>query len=198
MVRALADDVRVAVLVEGESDRAAVQRLAELCDRDLELDGVAVVAMGGATNVATYVDAYGPAGADIELAGLCDHAELGYFVRATRSCGLIGAAASRSGDDVATMASVGFFTCDADLEEELIRSIGVDGMIRFIDARDELQRFRTFQNQPAQRDRTIEQHLWRFIGTRATRKVTWAPLMVEAAVDAGRVPLPLERLIDWV
>jgi len=39
------------VLVEGMSDQAAVQTLAERSGRDLRRDGVFVVPMGGATNI---------------------------------------------------------------------------------------------------------------------------------------------------
>ena len=50
------------VLVEGVSDQAAVQTLAERSGRDLRAEGVFVVPMGGATNVGHFVDLFGPAG----------------------------------------------------------------------------------------------------------------------------------------
>jgi acylphosphatase len=66
-------DGRVAVLVEGESDRAAVLALA--ARRGVDLDGVEVVAMGGVTNVARYVAELGPRGRGLRLTGLYDAAE---------------------------------------------------------------------------------------------------------------------------
>jgi hypothetical protein len=59
------------VLVEGMSDQAAVQTLAERSGRDLRAEGVFVVPMGGATNVGHFVDLFGPGGFGVRLAGLC-------------------------------------------------------------------------------------------------------------------------------
>src|SRR5438105_15820724 len=63
------------VLVEGMSDQAAVQTLAERSGRDLRAEGVFVVPMGGATNIGHFVDLFGPAGYGVRLAGLCDQGE---------------------------------------------------------------------------------------------------------------------------
>ena len=63
------------VLVEGMSDQAAVQTLAERSGRDLRAEGVFVVPMGGATNVGHFVDLFGPGGFGVRLAGLCDQGE---------------------------------------------------------------------------------------------------------------------------
>src|SRR5438445_9026733 len=48
------------VLVEGMSDQAAVQTLAERAGRDLRAEGVFVVPMGGATNIGHFADLFGP------------------------------------------------------------------------------------------------------------------------------------------
>jgi hypothetical protein len=53
------------------------------------------------------------------LAGLCDAAEEGYFRRALARAG-VGSPLSR-----ADMEALGFYVCGADLEEELIRALGV-------------------------------------------------------------------------
>ena len=50
------------VLVEGMSDQAAVETLAERSRRDLRGEGVFVVPMGGATNIGHFVDLFGPGG----------------------------------------------------------------------------------------------------------------------------------------
>ncbi len=177
------------VLVEGDSDAAAVSRLAALRGRDLAAEHIDVVSMGGATNIARYLETYGPPGRDLRVAGLCDVAELPYSIRGAERAGM--------GTDLTPvqMADLGFHVCHDDLEDELIRSIGVTEMERFIDAQGDLERFRTFQNQPAQRDRPVEAHLHRFIGTKATRKVRWAPLMVKVAVELDAVPTPLDDLL---
>ena len=95
------------------------------------------------------------------------------------------------------MKSVGFFVCVADLEDELIRVLGSDAVIAIIEAQGELSSLRILQRQPDHRDRTIEQVLWRFMGTRSGRKATYARLMVEA-LDLDRVPRPLGALLSHV
>lgn len=75
--------------MEGLSDRVAVQDLAERHDRDLEADGVFIVAMGGATNIGHHLGTFGPPGLDIGLAGLCDEAEIRFFVRSLQKVGLV-------------------------------------------------------------------------------------------------------------
>jgi hypothetical protein len=51
---------RAVVLVEGLSDRLALEALARRRGRDLAADGVAVIAMHGATNLGRYLERYGP------------------------------------------------------------------------------------------------------------------------------------------
>ncbi len=188
----LPDDIRTAVLVEGASDREAVLESARRAGRDFAAEAVAVLAMGGATNIVRYVERLGPAGRGIRLAGLCDAAEARYFERALEGAGLLG-----DGTGSTTLPEAGFFVCDADLEDELIRTLGVDEMQRFIADQGELDSFRSFQNQPAQRDRPISAQLHRFIGTRGGRKIRYAPAMVQA-IDGERLPEPLRRLLRYV
>lgn len=188
---AIADDVQAVVLVEGLSDRAALQALAAVSGRDLAGDGVAVVAIGGATNIARYLALYGPEGRDLLLAGLCDAGEERAFRRRLTRAGF--------GDDLtrAGMEQLGFFVCDLDLEDELIRALGVDAVERVIEQQGELASLRIMQRQPAQRGRTAEQQLRRFIGTRSGRKIRYGQLLVEA-LEPGQVPAPLVGVLDWV
>ena len=51
---------RSVVLVEGASDRVALHTLAECLGRDLDAEGVEVVAMGGITNTRAFATRYGP------------------------------------------------------------------------------------------------------------------------------------------
>ncbi len=177
---AVTQTVSTVVLVEGESDRLAIEALARRHGRRLDDEAVAVVAMGGATNVANAVRRYGPDGLGRRLLGLCDVGELRYFTRAFPG----------SGD----LAARGLFVCDLDLEDELIRAIGTDAMQRFIEDQGELATFRTMQKQPAQRDRSVDEQLHRFVGTRGGRKVRYAPALVEA-LDLAAVPAPLAALL---
>jgi hypothetical protein len=178
-------DLRTVVLVEGESDRQALATLARRRGRDLDADGVAIVAMGGATNVGAFLDRFGPSGMNLRLGGLCDAGEERDFGRGLERAGL-GTALTR-----ADLEALGFYVCVEDLEDELIRALGTDAVERVVEAAGELGSFQTMQRQPAWRDRTTEHQLRRFIGTRGSRKVRYASLLVEA-LDPANVPRPLD------
>jgi hypothetical protein len=190
-LEALARASAAVVLVEGASDRAAVEALAARRGRDLAGEGVAVVSMGGATNIGAYLSRLVPAGADRRLAGLCDAGEVHVFGRALERAGF------GRGLDRAGLEALGFHVCDADLEDELIRSLGLEAVEAVIASLGELASFRTMQQQPAQRNRRRDQQLRRFMGTRGGRKIRYASALVDA-LDPARVPLPLDRLLAAV
>jgi len=50
------------VLVEGESDRLAVEMLAKRLGHDLRMERVSIVPMNGATSIVHFLDRYGPRG----------------------------------------------------------------------------------------------------------------------------------------
>jgi hypothetical protein len=179
---------RAVVLVEGVSDQLALAALARRRGRDLDAEGISVVAMGGAQAIGVFLGALGPRGLGVELAGLCDAGEAGHFRRALERAGF-GTNLTRS-----RMESLGFYVCVADLEDELIRALGVSAVERVIDAQGDLGPFRTFQRQPAWRGRPTEEQLRRFIGTHSGRKIQSAALLVEA-LDLARVPPPLDGLL---
>ena len=182
-----------AILVEGWSDQAAVEALARRRGRDLRAERVIVVPIGGATNVQRFVAALGPRGLGLRLAGLCDIAELRQIRRDLERAG-IGQGPAIGAD---TAAEHGFFACDADLEDELIRALGTAAVERVLDVEGELASFRRFQEQPAQRGRELHAQLRRFLGTRAGRKVRYGTLLVDA-LDLDRVPRPLDRVLAHV
>jgi hypothetical protein len=182
---------RAVVLVEGISDQQALQALAERQGRDLEAGGVSIVPIGGAHNIGSFLALLGPRGHDVRLAGLCDVAEEGYFRRALERAGL-GRSLTR-----AEMESLGFYVCVEDLEDELIRSLGAASVEQVVDRQGELGSFRTLQRQPAQRGRTTEEQLRRFMGTRGGRKIEYARLLVDA-LDLTQVPRPLDRVLAHV
>jgi hypothetical protein len=177
------------VLVEGMSDQAAVQTLAARRGRDLPGEGVFVVPMGGATNIAHFLGMFGPNGFGVRLAGLCDEMEEHAFRRGLERAGL--------GAGHFDLAGLGFFVCVADLEDELIRSLGARQVERLIAAEGELTPFQTFVKQPAHRGEPREQQLHRFLGTRSGRKIRYGRLLA-AAVDLTRVPGPLAGLLAWM
>jgi hypothetical protein len=182
---------RTVVLVEGISDKLALEALAGRSGRNLHAEGIAIVAMGGATNIGRFLDLFGPQGFDARLAGLCDAAEEGDFKRGLEQAGF-GSHLTR-----ADMETLGFYVCSADLEDELIRSLGAVAVEQVIDARGELESFRTFQKQPAWRGRSHEEQLRRFFGTHSGRKIQSAPALVEA-LDLTHVPRPLDRLLAHI
>jgi hypothetical protein len=179
------------VLVEGLSDKLALESLAERRGRNLEAEGVAIVPMGGSKNIGTFLDLYGPQGLDARLAGLCDAGEERDFRRGLERAGF-GSSLTR-----ADMELLGFYVCVADLEDELIRSLGTAAVEEVVRALGDLESFRTFQKQPAWRGRTREEQFRRFFGTHSGRKIQSAPLLVHA-LDLTRAPRPLDRLLGHI
>jgi hypothetical protein len=183
--------VRTALLVEGSSDRVAVETLAARRGRDLASEGISVIPLGGAGNIRSALARYGPEGLGVTLAGLYDAGEEEWFRRALVDAGL-GSAHGR-----AELERLGFFVCVEDLEDELIRALGVPAVEAVVAAQGELRSFRTLQKQPAQRDWTTEAQLRRFLGTHSGRKAQYARALVEA-LDLEQVPTPLDRVLAHV
>ena len=179
---------RAAILVEGWSDQAALEALARRRGRDLQAEGIVVVPIGGATNLQRFVQALGPQGLGVRLAGLCDIAELRHVRRGLEGAGMT--ADERIEDH-------GFYACDADLEDELIRAVGTAAVERVLGAEGELASFRRCQDQPAQRGRDLHAQLRRFLGTRAGRKVRYGTLLVDA-LELDRVPPALDLALAGV
>ncbi len=147
--------------------------------------------MGGATSIGRFLQHFGPRGLDVRLAGLCDAAEEAYFRRSLERAGF-GSRLTR-----AEMEALGFYTCVVDLEDELIRCLGVTAVEQVLETQGDLGSFRIVQKQPAQRARTTQEQLRRFMGTRSGRKAQYARLLVEA-LDLSRVPRPLDLVLAHV
>ena len=181
-------DLQSVVLVEGVSDRVALETLAMRRGRDLGAEGVAVVAMGGATNIGHFLVQLGDRRSSLRLAGLCDAGERAAFRRGLERVGL--------GTDLsdAGLEDLGFSICVDDLEDELIRALGTDRVEELLGSEGELRSFRIFQQQPAQTGRSAHRQLHRFMGTRSGRKAHFAKVLVEA-LDDDRVPRPLDRVL---
>jgi hypothetical protein len=184
-------DAHAVVLVEGISDQVALEAIAERRGRDLGAESISIVPMGGARNIRRFLELFGPRGFDVRLAGLCDAREEGDFRRGLERAGL-GSNLGR-----ADMESLGFYVCLADLEDELIRSLGAAAVERVVDDQGELGSFRTFQQQPAWQGRSSQEQLRRFLGTHSGRKLRYARLLVDA-LDLTRVPRPLDGVLAHV
>ena len=163
---------RVVVLVEGESDRVALHTLADRCGRHLAAEGVEVVAMGGITNTRAFASHYGPRGLGVPLAGLYDAPEEAKLRHGLAAAGL-GAALEPDGLDAALgsdrlrasldpdglgaalgpdrLSALGFFGCSVDLEDELLRALGVEAVEAVIEEAGETTSLRLLASMPAQR-----------------------------------------------
>jgi hypothetical protein len=164
--------MKAVVLVEGESDRIAVETLAGRRGRDLSSEGISVMAVGGAhalQRVLRTLEAE-------RIAGLYDRGE---------------EAAIRRALDRAGIAAEAFYACDPDLEGELVRALGAERMLRLVEERGHLAAFRTYQRQPGKRALSLDAQLH---GWLHNWKVRYAAALVEA-LDLDRVPSPLDGVL---
>ncbi len=182
---------RAVVIVEGVSDRVALTALAQRRDRDLLAEGVSIVPIGGAHAIGRFLATVGHGRSIVRLAGLCDVGEEDAYRRALERAGF-GSNLTR-----VEMEALGFYVCVADLEDELIRAVGVGAVETVVEAQGDLQSLRSFQKQPAQQGRSPEAQLRRFMGTRSGRKAEYACALVNA-LDLARVPRPLDRVLAHV
>jgi hypothetical protein len=166
------------VIVEGDSDRVALETLARRRGRDLAAEGVDIVSIGGAHAIQRFLATLHADGSNTRLIGLVDVAQEDVFRRAVERAGL----------------DISLYVCDTDLEDELIRALGLEMVEKVIEAQGELRSLRSLQRQPAQRGRTNLQHVRRFISSHAGRKALYARLLVEA-LDPASVPRPLDLLL---
>lgn len=178
------------VLVEGTSDRVALETLAGRRGRDLDTEGVAIVPIGGAQAIGNVLRIVRELEREVGLAGLCDAGEERGFARALERAGL-GSGLTRE-----AMERLGFYVCDADLEDELIRALGPAAVEEVLARNGDLSSFRTFQKQPQWQGRPTEQQLRRFFGSSAG-KIRYARLLVEA-LDLAHVPRPLDGVLAAV
>jgi hypothetical protein len=188
--RVVREHARAAILVEGWSDEAAVVAWARSCAVDLAGCGIAVLPVGGITNMGKFVSALSAPGLAVRLCGLYDASEEFQTLRILERAGL-GANLTREGVEAA-----GFFACISDLEDELIRAMGPLAVEQLLEAQDELRSFRRFQAQPAQQGRDTHGQLKRFIGTRAGRKIRYGSLLVHA-LAREQVPAPLRCVLAY-
>jgi hypothetical protein len=157
------------VLVEGITDRLALEAVATRLG--LSLHGIEIVPIGGAQAVRRAFAEY----EGRPVAGLCDAGEERWFRRVL-------------GDAT--------YVCDKDLEDELIRALGVDRVQEVISAQGELDMFRSFQNQVFWRGRPVERQLRRWLQN-GGRYLRYPPLLVEA-MERNEVPRPLVDVLAAV
>jgi len=182
--------VRRVILVEGVSDRAALESLATILRRNLDDEKIAIIPMGGAMSIRRYVRVLGPGGLHLTLSGLCDAGEENFFRRSLEK-EEVGTAFTREG-----LEGLGFFVCDPDLEDELIRALGAPAIEQAFADEGDLAAFRTFQNQPFQRTKTLEQQLHRFLGTIGGRKERYGGVLA-SRLKPPDIPRPLLSVLAF-
>ena len=182
--------IQTLVLVEGDSDVAALRALAGLLGCALDPHRVHIQSAHGVTNFSRLLVEFLDTHPGARVCGMYDSAEERYVRRALAD------AATPIADDE-SLESFGFFACVADLEDELIRALGVEAVERVIEAQGELSSFRRFQAMPQHRGTPLHHQLRRFLGTRATRKIRSAQRLVEA-LDPARSPRPLVKLMSVI
>lgn len=173
----------ITILVEGESDKAAVVALAPRLGVDLGAEDITVTVIGGAGNFGRAIPEAVKLGH--RVGGLYDEAEEHF----------VGDALNRqAGEDLTRQ---GFFACRPDLELELVRAIGAVEMTPLFDAHGDLKTFRNFQDQPKYRDADVVEQMRRYIGANGARKAKYAAIMADA-VPFEDVPEPLQGLVNWI
>lgn len=178
---------RLHVLVEGASDRAAVEALAVRRGLDLAACSAVVVLMGGAGGAHRAVTAAVAASADV--CGLYDVGEQRFVASALVRTGLATAG------DRAELAVLGFHACERDLEDELVRALGVEATLAVVEALGDRDRFRTFSSQPEWRGRPVTDRLHRFFGTTSGRKDRYGYALAAATPVE---PPSIRALLDHV
>jgi Overcoming lysogenization defect protein-like, TOPRIM domain len=157
------------VLVEGVTDRIALEAVARRLG--LALAETEIVAIGGAQAIRRAVAQY----EGERLVGLCDAGEERWFRRVL-------------GDAT--------YVCDKDLEDELIRALGAERVQDVVAAQNELDTFRSFQNQVYWRGRPVERQLRRWLQN-GGRYLRYPPLLI-AAMEPDQIPRPLADVLAAV
>lgn len=179
---------RLVVLLEGASDVAAVREL--MAGSGIAGDGVELVPLHGVTNIGRVLRELRQVHGDLDVVGMCDAGETRHVERALVEDGLPVA-------DATDLPAYGFFVCEADLEDELIRALGPEA------ARDALAgaglggKFEALRQQAAWADHPLAEQLHRFCGSASGRKELAAGALArEIGEDA--VPEPLGMLLERI
>ena len=173
----------ITLLVEGESDKAALESLAPRFGVDLVAEEITVTVLGGAGNFGRAIAEAAAQGH--RVGGLYDEGEERFVA---------GALNRQEGEDLTRQ---GFFACRRDLEDELIRAIGMAEMTAVLESKNDLKGFRAFQGQEAHSSAEADEQLRRFISANGARKRQYAAAMAEE-VAFENVPEPMSGLINWI
>lgn len=184
------DTSSLVVLVEGVSDQIALVTLAARRGVSLQDRGVLALPSGGATSMAKYLIQLADDPRALGIACLCDAAEAPAIRRAISTAGL---AAGGEGNPQGRF--IGLFVCVDDLEDELIRAVGVGRATAVIESQGDLRSLEKLMMQPEWRSEQPDRQIRRFIGSGAGRKLRYARLFADE-IDLDCLPDPLEALLE--
>ena len=190
MTVSVPEGCRVWVLLEGASDVAALRVVAGRAGISLADQGVHLADMHGATNIRRHLVAAAEAPDSPRVLGMCDAPEAPYFVRALRRVGCPVESASE-------LPWWGFQVCERDLEDELMRDLGEQGIRDVLEGLGLTQRLAMLTQQPAWVSGTFHEQVHRFAGAASGRKELMAGAMAEA-LDMDQLPKPLAGLLEAI
>jgi hypothetical protein len=179
------------VIVEGTTDQLALTLAARRLGRDLEAEGITVMPIGGAHAINGFLTELLGKNPEVRIAGLCDEGEEDVFRAALERAGY-GSNLSRS-----DLERLGFFTCNVDLEDELIRAAGTSAFAILTEAAGDARAWYTFQRQPAWQGHDTHQQFRRFVRSVSERNVRYIRAIVEM-LEPSRLPRPLRLLLAYV
>ncbi|HEY2353404.1 MAG TPA: TOPRIM nucleotidyl transferase/hydrolase domain-containing protein [Gaiellaceae bacterium] len=156
------------ILVEGITDKLALEAVAARLG--LGLRGIDIEPIGGAQAVRRAAAEYD---GDERVVGLCDVNEERFFRRVL-------------GERT--------FVCVKDIEDELLRAVGVPRVEELLEEQGELATFRHFQNQPAWRGRSAAEGLPRWLQSADRRRYRYLPMLVEM-LEPDEIPAPLAGVL---
>jgi energy-coupling factor transporter ATP-binding protein EcfA2 len=178
---------RQVVFVEGITDYQAVRAIAVTLGRNLDAEGIAVVALDGAASLTTFLQIMGPAGLDLKIGGICDADYEADWCTYLSDAGI--PVSSR-----ADLKARGFYVSDRDLEDELITALGTADTQAVFDGAGATATLGRYVGQPANQGMSLHDQLRGFA---KTKKATWTPRLAEA-VTATNVPASIKDLLDNV
>lgn len=173
----------ITLLVEAESDKAALTTLAPRFGVDFEVENITVTVINGAGNFGRAIDEATAAGH--RVGGLYAESEERFVAFALNR---------QEGEDLTRQ---GFFACRRDLIDELVRAIGVSELTPLLESKSDLKGFRAFQGQGAHIEAEATEQLRRFLSANGARKADYAARMADE-VPFEDIPEPLNGLINWI
>ncbi|GMA18969.1 hypothetical protein MM440_04650 [Arsenicicoccus piscis] len=182
----MSQDSSTIVLLEGVSDVAAVRAI--MRTNGIDETGIELRDLHGVTNVGRVLSEIRQLTPDVDVIGMCDAAEVRFVERALEADGC-------PVTDASDLPAYGFFVCDADLEDELIRAIGPVRAVEVIERAGLGPKLAALQQQTAWRDRPLAEQLHRFCGVASGRKEQAAGELA-GALTRDELPEPLAMLLD--